>query len=257
MKVCILGSGSSGNSIYVESSNTRLLVDAGLSAKEIERRLHELDAAPGSLSAIVVSHEHVDHIRGAGVLARRYGLPLWGNPLTLAEMSPLFNGSERLEEFSNGDVFRIGDLLLRPFSVSHDAADPSQFLVTDGQASVGIATDLGFVSRLVRQRLGAADLVILESNHDEQMLLDGPYPWPLKQRIKGRKGHLSNQSAAEALALLASKGLTRAVLAHLSEENNRPEVALETSKAELRRVGARGFQIMAAQQHCVSAMITV
>lgn len=257
MRVCILASGSSGNSIYVESGGTRLLVDAGLTGRETLRRLAEAGADPEGLSAILITHEHVDHVRGAGVLARRYDLPLWGTASTLSQMSSQLKGRERLEPFANGKAFDVGDLLVHPFSVSHDAADPSQFLVSNGQASVGIATDLGFVSRLAQQRLQGADLVVLESNHDERMLLEGPYSWPLKQRIKSRRGHLSNRDAAQTLGFLAERGLTRAVLAHLSQDNNTPQVALQTSEAQLRSVGVRGFRITAAQQHRASEMITV
>jgi phosphoribosyl 1,2-cyclic phosphodiesterase len=255
--VCVLASGSSGNAIYVAEGNTAILVDAGLSGKKIEQRLHAIGSDGTSLSAIVVSHEHSDHVSGVGVLARRFGLPIYVNAATFDSVKRLLKGKERVEVFEQGAAFPIGDLNIHPFSVSHDAADPSGFVIANGVARVGIATDLGCVTHLVRERLRGADLVVLESNHDEKMLRDGSYPWELKQRIRGRFGHLSNDDAASFVRELAQLGLERGVLAHLSRDNNRPELARESVRAALREIGADEFQLSIAEQDVVGERIRI
>ena len=247
MKFSLLASGSSGNSIFVQEGTTRVLVDAGLAGKRIEERLDAVGVSAASIQAIVVSHEHSDHIQGVGVLARRFNLPVWMTEGTFeACKAKVFRGKERVRLFENDEAFSLGDLRFEPYSLSHDAADPVNFMITGREACLGIATDMGIVTHLVRNRLRGADLVILESNYDRNMLMYGPYPWKVKQRISGNRGHLSNGAAAQTLRDLVGAGLKQAVLAHLSDHNNRPELARETCRAELNGIGARDVALSVA-----------
>jgi len=225
--VCLLASGSKGNSIYISDGTTNLLLDAGLSGKAIENRLARHGLAAGDLTAIIVSHEHSDHIRGVGVLSRRYGLPVYISAATL-RAAPQIGKLAQSHSFSVGTPFTIHTLQIHPFAISHDAADPAGFTIANNGLKVGVATDLGIATAMVRERLRAADLLILEANHDVQMLYNGPYPWPLKQRIKGRTGHLSNEDTRQLLTELKHDRLRHVVLAHLSETNNDPGLARET-----------------------------
>jgi phosphoribosyl 1,2-cyclic phosphodiesterase len=221
----MLASGSKGNSIYVSDGRTAILVDAGLSGIEIERRLKSRDLCPESLDAIVVSHEHEDHIRGVGVLSRRYGLPVYVSAKTAAA-SPRLKNLKNAIAFDCGTSFKINTLNIHPFSISHDAADPAGFTIALNQKKIGIATDLGIATAMVRHHLQSCDLLILEANHDPEMLINGPYPWHLKQRVNGRTGHLSNQDSRILLEEIQHHKLQHVILAHLSETNNTPEKAL-------------------------------
>ena len=225
ISLCMLASGSKGNSIYVSDGRTAILVDAGLSGIEIERRLKSRDLSPESLNAIVVSHEHEDHIRGVGVLSRRYGLPVYINAKTAAASSQLSN-LKKTVSFNCGTSFKINMLIIHPFSISHDAADPSGFTISLNQKKIGIVTDLGIATAMVRHHLQLCDLLILEANHDPDMLISGPYPWHLKQRVNGRTGHLSNRDSRILLEEIQHHRLQHVILAHLSETNNTPEKAL-------------------------------
>ncbi|MDP6040703.1 MAG: MBL fold metallo-hydrolase, partial [Candidatus Latescibacteria bacterium] len=222
MRVCLLASGSGGNSIYIQNGSSSVLIDAGLTGKRIEERLQGIGVDPSTLQGIVVSHEHSDHIKGVGILARRYHLPVWLTEGTLNASKKTFRGTEQIHVMDNDEDFSIGDLAFQAFQLPHDAADPVNFVVTDGNAQVAIATDMGVMTQLVYQRLREVDFVVIESNYDLKMLMDGPYPWDLKKRISGRHGHLPNDGAAETLCNLALEGLQQAVLAHLSEKNNHP-----------------------------------
>ena len=257
MKVSVLASGSSGNSIYVQQGATRILVDAGLAGRRIEERLRGIDVDIAGLQAIVVSHEHSDHIHGAGVLARRFGLPVWVTQGTLDASRRIFRGKERVRVFENSEAFSIGDLSLQPFALSHDAADPVNFVISGGDSRLGIATDTGVVTRLVYQRLRGADLVVMEANYDRDLLMNGPYPWDLKRRIAGNRGHLPNGTAAETLCGLAEEGLRQAILAHLSEKNNRPELAEEACRSHLEARGVRDFTLAVAEQERPSAIFVI
>ena len=193
--LCVLASGSKGNSIYVSDGCTAILVDAGLSGIEIERRMKSRDLSPESLNAIVVTHEHDDHIRGVGILSRRYGLPVYISAKTREAASPQLKNLKKTVAFDCGTSFDINTLNIHPFSISHDAADPAGFTIALNQMKIGIATDLGIATAMVRHHLQACDLLILEANHDPEMLINGPYPWHLKQRVNGRTGHLSNRDS--------------------------------------------------------------
>ena len=224
LSLCILASGSKGNAIYFSDGTTAILVDAGLSGKEIERRLQSRGLSAETLDAIVVSHEHSDHIQGVGVLSRRYDLPVYMNRKT-RNASPRLGNIKDLREFVCGSTFRINEMRIHPFSISHDAGDPSGFTIGQNGIKIGLATDLGVATALVKEHLAGCQMLILEANHDPRMLEIGPYPWPLKQRIKSRSGHLSNEESKTLLQELRHEGLEHVVLAHLSETNNTPDKA--------------------------------
>jgi phosphoribosyl 1,2-cyclic phosphodiesterase len=236
LALCMLASGSKGNAIYISSGTASVLIDAGLSGIEIERRLNSRGIDPGSLDAILVSHEHGDHIQGVGALSRRFRLPVYANRKTRSAASDQLGKIRELIGFECGMPFTIKDLKVHPFSVSHDAKDPAGFIVHRNGARIGIATDLGIATAMVKEHLKECDLLVLEANHDPGMLLSGPYPWPLKQRVRGRTGHLSNEDSRLLLEEVLHSRLKHIILAHLSKTNNTPEKALqEVGRAISRR----------------------
>ena len=228
----VLASSSKGNAILISDASTSILVDAGLSGKQIEQRLESVGFPPENLDAILVSHEHSDHILGVGVLSRRYKLPVYISTKTLTTASKQLGKLHSKHLFECGKRFTIGKLAIHPFSVSHDAKDPACFTIKQNGLKIGIATDLGLSTSVVREHLKGCNMLVLEANHDPVMLEEGPYPWPLKQRITSRTGHLSNEDAKKLLEEVKHDGLTHVILAHLSETNNTPEKASTTvSKA--------------------------
>ena len=254
VSVCVLASGSRGNATYISDGRTAILIDAGLSGIEIQRRMAAKGLDPHHLDAILVSHEHSDHVQGVGVLSRRFGLPVYINEGTRQASASALGKLTGHRPFSCGEPFGVGNLTIHPFSISHDAEDPAAFTITCGQTKIGLATDLGIVTGVVQSHLQACDILILEANHDPQMLIDGPYPWPLKQRIRGRSGHLSNQDAASLVSTLQHDRLAHIVLAHLSEENNTPQKARTAVKAVLN--GAR-IGLHVACQSAGSGLLTL
>ncbi len=232
VSVCMLASGSSGNSIYISDGNTSILVDAGLSGIELERRMKSRGLDPQTLSAIVVSHEHEDHIRGVGILSRRFDLPVFISNKTSQACRHQLRNIKKMSCFNCGSSFQINTININPFSISHDAEDPAGFTMQLNNKKIGIATDLGIATSLVKENLKACDMLIIEANHDPEMLINGPYPWHLKQRVKGRSGHLSNQDSRYLLHEIQHKNLQHVFIAHLSRTNNTPEKALtEVSQA--------------------------
>jgi len=223
----MLASGSRGNSIYVSDDDTSVLIDAGLSGVEIERRMKSRNLRIEDLNAIIVSHEHSDHIQGVGILARRYNLPVYISSATFNTAAEKLGSIKHINNFSCGTEFTINALTIRPFSISHDASDPAGFTIGSNGQKIGIATDLGIATAMVKEHLKNCCCLILEANHDVPMLEDGPYPWPVKQRVKGRTGHLSNESSRELLMDIIHDKLSYVILAHLSETNNTPEKALQ------------------------------
>ena len=199
IRFSVLASGSSGNACYIESANARILIDAGLSARELERRLEQVGVAPSSLDALVVTHEHSDHIKGAGPLARRYGLPLYINQKTLESGCKALGKLPLPVIIRTGQTLTIKDLDVETFTKCHDAADPVGVVLSLNGVRIGMATDLGRSTRLIEDRLKGCQALIIEFNHDPVMLEQGPYPPHLKQRIKGRDGHLSNEQACDLL----------------------------------------------------------
>ncbi len=220
MRFCVLGSGSKGNCTFVEAGATRVLIDAGFSGKEIERRLASIGVEMASLSSILVTHEHTDHIRGVAVLSRRFKLPVYATSGTFGTVADALVKLHAGHEFAAGESFSFQDIHVHPFSISHDAADPVGFIVSDGRYDLGYCTDTGLVSRLMSHRLAGCHGLILESNHDPDLLKNGPYPPALKQRVRSKTGHLANPVAVSFLSELLHDGLQHVVLAHISETNN-------------------------------------
>jgi phosphoribosyl 1,2-cyclic phosphodiesterase len=248
VRVCVLASGSAGNSTYVEAAGTRVLVDAGLTGRKIEERMAAIGVDPSALNGLVVSHEHGDHVKGVGVMARRYRIPVWMTNGTLGGSKRYLRGKEQVCVFENDESFHVGELHFQPFQLSHDAADPVNFVVEGDGSTFGIATDMGVVTELVYLRLRGASLVLLESNYDHEMLMNGPYPWDLKRRISSNRGHLENDRASEAVCRLAEAGLERAVLGHLSERNNTPDLAIGRCREALAKQGAADTVVSVASQ---------
>lgn len=253
-RLCVLASGSKGNAIYVRHKDTAILIDAGLSGSDLQRRLHTRGIDPQSLDAVLVSHEHADHILGVGVMSRRFHLPVFVTQPTLKAAGDRLGRLPEVECFQCGAAFHLGSLTIRPFPVSHDAADPVGFSIRADGIKIGIATDLGTGTRLVCHHLQGCRLLVLEANHDLKMLEEGPYPWPIKQRIRGRLGHLSNEDSRDLLEQVAGPGLRHVVLAHISETNNHPKRALSV----LGRTAANGdTQFHVARQDQPGDMIVL
>ncbi len=254
LSVCVLASGSKGNSIYISDGRTNLLVDAGLSGVEIKRRMEAARLDIQDLNAIVVSHEHSDHVRGVGVLARRYDLPVYMTQGTASAAAKQLGRIDKLHHFDIGHLFTVDDLAIHPFAVSHDAKDPAGFTISRNGRRIGIATDLGIATGMVKQHLKACSLLVLEANHDPVMLKEGPYPWPLKQRIQSRNGHLSNQDSRDLLGEIKHNGLCHVILAHLSETNNTPEKALQALQEAVGREDRFELHV-ACQEKCSDLVV--
>jgi phosphoribosyl 1,2-cyclic phosphodiesterase len=225
MRFASIGSGSEGNGLVVEAGRTRVLVDCGFGTREAAQRLARLGLAPSDLSAILVTHEHSDHVGGVAAFAARHDIPVWLTFGTLEVVGERMSVVPRVYGFEAHDVFAIGDLEVRPFPVPHDARDPVQFVLTDGQGRLGVLTDVGVITPHVESSLSGCDALVLECNHDEAMLAGGRYPYPLKQRIAGRLGHLCNDAAASLLRAIDTARLRHVIAAHLSQENNTPDLA--------------------------------
>jgi len=226
MRFASLGSGSGGNSALIEAGGTRVLLDSGFAAKEVEARLNLLGVEPDSIQAILVTHEHHDHIKGVGAYARRYNLPVWMTAGTHRQNRCGELPQVRVFNCHNGG-FSIGDLTVEPFPVPHDAIEPAQFVFSSKGSRLGILTDIGFYTPHIVEALKSCDALFIECNHDPDMLANGPYPPSLQARVAGRLGHLSNAQAAEFLQQLDPDRLQHIVAAHLSERNNRPELVHE------------------------------
>ncbi len=230
IKFCSLYSGSSGNCLYLGTEKTKILIDAGLSAKRIVEALCSIGENPSEISAILVSHEHSDHIRGAGIFSRKFDVPIYANENTWEAMETAIgpiNINNKMY-FNTGNGFEISDVWVNPFNIPHDAAEPVGFNFFIDNKKVTTATDIGHINRRLLNFLEDNHLLFLESNHDVEMLKVGPYPWHLKKRIMGDCGHLSNEMAGKVIAYLAQKGTRKFLLGHLSRENNFPELAYQT-----------------------------
>ncbi len=236
MRVCLLASGSRGNSTLIEADGCRLLIDAGLSGVETARRLATVGLTGDDLDAILVTHEHHDHVGGIGPLARRHDLPVYIDRQTHTALPKLGTIAD-LQIFTAGDTFSLQNLEISSFSTTHDAVNPVGFTIQSNEGKIGFATDLGLSTRLVANQLQGCRVLILEANHDEQMLQDGSYSWQLKQRIRSRHGHLSNNQSCLLLEDVCWEGLEALFLAHLSEENNCPDLAAETFRKTLTASG--------------------
>jgi len=225
MRFSVLGSGSRGNSVYLESGKTGILIDAGFSGKELAKRLSIIDRDLSCVKMICITHEHGDHISGAGVISRRCSIPVLANAATFKAAGKRFGKVFQHIEFETGDLIEFQDINIRSFRISHDTADPVGFVIGNNELSVGYCTDTGKVSYLMERRLGGCNGLILEFNHNLEMLKNGPYPLSLQQRVRSSRGHLSNEDGAEFLKKIISSRLQVAVLGHLSEINNTPQLA--------------------------------
>lgn len=253
LQVCVLASGSSGNCIYVGNEDTHLLIDAGVSCKVICERLSEIGVDPAALQGICISHEHGDHHVGVAVLHRKFGIPVFGNAGTVE----VLGRSTRYEGlpwnvFTTGQPFRVGSIVVEPFPIPHDSFEPVAFILRDEESRIGICTDLGIATDLVRARLKQCNLLILETNHDEELLLGSERSWSLKQRIMGAKGHLSNRKATELLCSVACERLDSVFLAHMSRDCNRPQLAEDTVREGLTRAGLEHVSLHATYPDRVS-----
>lgn len=236
MKFCSLSSGSSGNCEYIEHNDTKILVDAGLSGKKVESLLDSIDVDIKTIDAIFVTHEHLDHIKGVGVLARRHNLKVFANQQTFNRMLPKTKeiNSENVFFFENDKSFKFKDIYVEPLSTFHDCVKGTGFTFTDdNNKKVSLLTDTGFVDLNIMEKISNSDLYFLETNHDEDMLLQGSYPWSLKQRILSNRGHLSNVSASNLLNQLVTRKKEIVMLAHLSQDNNLPSLAARTVRESL------------------------
>ncbi|MEW6347800.1 MAG: MBL fold metallo-hydrolase [Thermodesulfobacteriota bacterium] len=257
MRLTPVASGSSGNSYLVEAESAKLLIDAGLTAKQIVLRLGQVGVDPGDLHAIVVSHAHSDHVKGVGVLSRKFKIPVWMNEGTRSVIGDSLGKIDTWEAFETGKSFQVAGFKIHPFAVPHDCKDPVGFRITREAAGIGIATDMGTPTGLAATLLTGLEVVVVESNHDPVMLQEGPYPWELKQRIRGRLGHLSNPDSARLLQRIVSDRLRFVVLGHLSEKNNRQELALDCAREALHGFLNTGGRLYCASQDEVGPSIEI
>lgn len=232
IKYCSIGSGSSGNCHLVGTKNTNILIDAGLSGKRITDSLKDIDIDASKIKGIFVTHEHSDHVKGVGILSRKFDLPIFSNYKTWLAIKDKVGKVDlkNVRIFENDKFYQIDDMIIKPFSIEHDAADPVAFsLMGENGGKISIATDMGHITENIRNNITGSDLVVLESNYDKEMLLMGSYTYSLKKRVMSNSGHLSNEDAARCAVDLIESGTDKILLAHLSKENNFPQLAYETS----------------------------
>lgn len=239
MRYSVLCSGSSGNSFYIATEEVRLLVDVGLTTKRIEGLIRDIGEDPAQLDGILITHEHVDHIRGLSVLARRYDLPIYCNQATWKAITKSVKDLEptRAHIFETGERHQLGDIMVESFGISHDAAEPMGFTFSHSGRKISYVTDLGYVSEKIKESIYNSDVLVMEANHDVELLRMGRYPWNLKRRILGDSGHLSNEACAEALIDVVGQATRSVYLAHLSKENNMIDLANMTVKQILAEAG--------------------
>ncbi len=265
MRLCCIASGSSGNCIYVGTETTHILIDTGISKKKIEAGLQELGLTGKDIQGIFVTHEHSDHISGIGVMSRAYSIPIYATKGTLKgiqEYKSLGKMPEGLYQPVEADcMVELGDLQIEPFTISHDAYEPTGYRITGDEHVVGIATDLGEYNEYIVQKLSNLDAIVLEANHDVHMLEVGNYPYPLKKRVLSNEGHLSNELSGRLLCDILHDNLKYVILGHLSKENNYEELAYETVKLEVNMsqvpYDCSAFELMVAKRETISSIIEV
>ena len=265
MRLCSIASGSSGNCIYVGSEATHLLIDTGISGKRTESGLHSLGVDARELDGILITHEHADHVSGLGVLARKYDVPIYATRGTIEAIRGMGNigaiEEERFVEIRPDSRFIIKDLHVNPLRISHDAADPVGYRISYGGKRLAVCTDLGVYNDYTVECLRGMDALLLEANHDVNMLQVGPYPYYLKQRILGDRGHLSNENSGKLLSRILHDGLKTVILGHLSKENNLPELAYEAVRMEVTMgdnpYRAEDFDIRVARRSEVSPVVEI
>jgi phosphoribosyl 1,2-cyclic phosphodiesterase len=243
----VLGSGSSGNCTFVASDRIKILIDAGLSRRETLRRLASIGESADGIHAILITHEHWDHIAGLARIASKHGIPVYISSLTQNSLPPKMDLSA-VETIQAGSRFQIGDLTIEPFTIPHDAVDPVAFRITCAGVQVAVCTDLGYIPENVKQYLRGTHCLVMESNHDVEMLRNGPYPWTVKQRVMGRTGHLSNTTLVEFLMNDFDRQAQLMILAHLSEQNNHPEIARLAASSALEMLAAAETRLAVSSQ---------
>ncbi len=251
---CPLSSGSKGNSIFLGTENTRILIDAGISAKATQEKLQLIGIDIADIDAILITHEHVDHIRGLASIAVKHKIPVFANSDTAHAILETLDESPKFKIFSTGETFEFGDLEIHPFSIQHDTLDPVAFTIRTSNIKLGFCTDLGFATTLVKNHLKGCDYLYIEANHEPSMVHSSPRPMIYKQRVLSRQGHLSNQQCAELLSEVAHTGLKHIHLAHLSEECNHPQRALEVIQSTLDTLQIPS-ELSIAFQHQISKSI--
>lgn len=256
MKISVLSSGSAGNSTYIETDRQKILLDAGLSEKKLSARLASIGREAKDLDAVFVTHEHSDHVKGIGPLVRKYNIPLYTTEGTLKKIGSRIGRIPSWAPIRSEEPVSIGDMVVEPYATPHDAEESVAFVIRCGNIKIGHATDLGTVTPFVREKLKKSTALLVEANHDINMLEVGPYPWPLKQRIKSAVGHLSNEACGELLASANHEGLRLVVLMHLSETNNLRELATLTAEQAL---GERAPEIkrVLAEQDTPTELLSV
>lgn len=253
VNLCVLASGSAGNSILIRTAGSALLIDAGLPLKDLTQRLADAGCGVDRIHGVCVSHEHSDHVSGLALLHSKHQIPVYSNRGTVEALQQQDGFRDlRCRVFTTGQPFNVGDFTVEPFAVSHDASEPVGFVVSASGVKVGVVTDTGMATTLVRAQLRNCKAVVVESNHDEKMLRDARRPAYLKQRIMSRHGHLSNKAAATLLADIAGPHLHTAYLAHLSRECNRGELALDTAQRGLKEAGHHHVRVLLTYQDRIS-----
>lgn len=265
MELFSIASGSSGNCICVGNDRSHVMIDAGVSGKRIEAGMNTYDYTTPDMDGILITHEHSDHIMGLGVIARKYGLPIYATRGTvdaiLTSSSVGKIDTDLFHVIEAGVEFAVGDLTIMPMSISHDAADPVAYLLTDGTRRIGVVTDLGVYNEEIIRQMQGLDAVLVEANHDINMLQVGSYPYPLKQRILGEKGHLSNEASGQLLGRILHDNMKHILLGHLSKENNYAQLAYETVRLEIslgdNPYRGNDFPIEVARRDGPSGLVTV
>ncbi len=260
-QTAVLSSGSKGNSFLVRTDTTKILVDVGMSYKQIALACNSLALSPEKIQAVIISHEHSDHIKGLGVICRKLKIPVFVTEATYGAGKRHFcNISSDIIHFNQGEYLTIGDLIIHPFPSFHDAVDGSNFIVTqkdNPERKLSIATDLGFCSKMLIEKVKNSSTIILESNHDIPMLMEGPYPWELKQRVKSINGHLSNDQAIGLLSQIFHSGLENIILAHLSEKNNHPTIVERLFTEYLGSINAFNTKLIISYQNRATNLIDI
>ncbi len=258
MKLSILGSGSSGNSIYIESGDSGILIDAGFSCKKIEEKLGEISVNPCKIGAVLITHEHTDHISGAGIFSRKYDVPIY-----ITEKS-YHAGKTKLGKIDEKNIKIIKNrfdieqnLFIQPFEVMHDAEMTIGFEIKDRRnKKIAVATDIGYITNSVKEHFEESDLVLIESNYDYNMLMNGPYPWELKNRVKGKNGHLSNNDCANFVKTIYHSGLQKVYLVHISKDNNSYDIAYRTANEHFIDEGI-DVQLEVAEQEKITKIFEI
>jgi phosphoribosyl 1,2-cyclic phosphodiesterase len=265
MELCSIASGSSGNCICAGSDNCHILIDAGISGKRIEEGLNSINLKTEEMQGILITHEHIDHIAGLGVIARRYGIPMYATAGTIEAVKNTSSVGKIDESLFREIVpevdFTIGDLAIEPIRISHDAADPVAYKIKQPGKSMAVITDLGTYDENIIAHMKGLDVLLLEANHDVNMLQVGSYPYPLKQRILGERGHLSNERSGQLLGKVLHDNFKTVILGHLSKENNYPELAYETVRVEVTMgdnpYKGDDFPMYVARRDCPSELVCV